>query len=131
MIYFRDREYVQPVNILNEKESYKDYSLKQALEKIQTDFNEYQKIKKSGTIKDYLQFIYDNPDRYVQTSTDPSVNVQYVEENPNNTILTDIEQSATNVTANTATVAQQLKQNENITTNPHQLTLEQYNFLYN
>lgn len=132
MIYFRDREYAQPVNILNEKEAYKDYSLKNSLEKIQKDFNEYQEKHKDGTIQDYIQNIYANPQKYIQTSTDPSVNTQYVEETPNNPIITSIEQSATTAMTAAATAAEQLKENETyVVVNNQHMTLEQYNFLYN
>ena len=130
MIYFRDKEYVQPVNILNEKEAYKGHSLETALEKIQKDFNEYKKIHKDGTIQDYIQHIYDNPQNYIQTTTDPSVNTQYVEENPDNSIQMSIDQSVTTITTNTEAVAKQLK-NEDVMVNNGQITLEQYNFLNN
>lgn len=132
MIYFKDREYVQPVNILNERDAYKGHSLEQALKKIATNFNEYQKIHKDGTIQDYIQNIYDNPQKYIQTTTDPSVNTEYVEETPDKSIQVAIDQSVTTVINNTAEVASQLNKNEAyVTVNSNQLTLEQYNFLYN
>ena len=132
MIYFKGREYVQPVNILNERDAYKGHSLEQALKKIATNFNEYQKIHKDGTIQDYIQNIYDNPQKYIQTTTDPSVNTEYVEETPDKSIQVAIDQSVTTVINNTAEVASQLNKNEAyVTVNSNQLTLEQYNFLYN
>ena len=100
-IYFRDKEYVYPINILNERGAYKGYTLQQALEKIQKDYKSYKIVHKDETMKDYIVSIYKNLDQYVTT-----------------------------ITANTEAVAKQLKK-EDVMVNNGQMTLEQYNFLNN
>lgn len=132
-IYFRDREYVYPINMLNEKGAYKGYSLKQALEKIQTDFKSYKIEHKDETMKDYVISIYKNLDQYIQTSTDSSVNAEYVQTSDNEynvQLSQEMDQYVTTITTNTEAVAKQLK-NEDVMVNNGQMTLEQYNFLNN
>lgn len=69
--------------MLNEKGAYKGYSLKQALDKIKTDFKSYKVEHKDETMKDYVISIYKNLDQYIQTSTDSSVNAEYVQTSDN------------------------------------------------
>ena len=132
-IYFRDREYVYPINALNERGSYSGYSLKQALDKIKTDFKDYSKEHKDETMKDYVVSIYKNLDQYIQTSTDPSVNAEYTQETPSEEVVQltqQIDQYVSTITTNTEEVAKQLAA-ESVMVNNGQLTLEQYNFLNN
>ena len=72
---------------MNERGSYSGYSLKQALDKIKTDFKDYSKEHKDETMKDYVVSIYKNLDQYIQTSTDPSVNAEYTQETPSEEVV--------------------------------------------
>ena len=84
-------------------------------------------------MKDYVISIYKNLDQYIQTSTDSSVNAEYVQTSDNEynvQLSQEMDQYVTTITTNTEAVAKQLK-NEDVMVNNGQMTLEQYNFLNN
>lgn len=136
MIYFRDKEYVQDVDILLEKENNKDYSLKKGIEQLQKEYDSYKKEHKDESMKDYVINVFRNLDNYKSTSTDPSTDAEYVQDNGEESVIIQYQQEntqhANNIDANTQQTAVELQKNEAcVTVNNNRLTLEQYNFLYN
>lgn len=136
MIYFRDKEYVQDVDILLEKENNKDYSLKKGIEQLQKEYDSYKKEHKDESMKDYVINVFRNLDNYKPTSTDPSTDAEYVQDNGEESVIIQYQQEntqhANNIDVNTQQAAVELQKNEaHVTVNNNSLTLEQYNFLYN
>lgn len=136
MIYFRDKEYVQDVDILLEKENNKDYSLKKGIEQLQKEYESYKKEHKDESMKDYVINVFRNLDNYKSTSTDPSTDAEYVQDNGEESVIIQYQQEntqhANNIDVNTQQAAVELQKNEaHVTVNNNRLTLEQYNFLYN
>ena len=130
MIYFRDKEYFGVINEQDGK-TRKKISLKDGFNALKKQYSQ------NGTNKsfiDYVITIYNNPpQQYTETTTTPNTDIAYnTEQTKENEKSAEIVMNApTNYSINYTTSVTGQNEKKEVITNKNQLTLEQYNFLYN
>lgn len=131
MIYFRDREYF---GVMNEdvETPRKKISLKDGFDALK---KQYTQTGTNKTFIDYVITIYNNPpQQYTETTTVPDTNnvVYNTEQTKENEESAKMAINApSNYSINYTTSVTGQNEKKQVITNKNQLTLEQYNFLYN
>ena len=131
MIYFRDEEYF---GVINEQAGkiHKKISLKDGFNVLK---KQYIQNGTNKTFVDYVITIYNNPpQQYTETTTVPDTNnvVYNTEQTKENEESAKMAMNApNNYSINYTTSVTGQNEKKEVITNKNQLTLEQYNFLYN